>query len=320
MSVPAILGTSFIDVATKNIATQEQHVELVNGTKVPIKRRGVPRGRPDASISVICACPEGTSDQLKPARTTWVQPGTFAHVPVRSTYKRHGLVKWRPALYHKNGIQVAQGPAMMMENEPIAIQVIYLGVTPLRLTIDMTIGYIDAHEGPSYEVSESELEELATPPKGVEGSFLPEVDISSVPTEWSGAVKALLQKHASLWEGKLGLIRGVEHRIRLKPGAVPVRQHPYKVGPMAREREKAEVGHMRSMEVIEPASGEWASPVVIVPKPDVWVRFCIDYRKLNLMTIKDTSPIPRMDECIDSLGTPGYSPPWIVTRATGRYQ
>jgi len=140
----------------------------------------------------------------------------------------------------------------------------------------MTIGYIDAHEGPTYEVSESELEELATPPKGVKKPPLPEVDVSSVPTEWTGAVKALLEKHASLREGKLGLIRGVEHRIRLKPGAVPVRQHPFKAGPMARERENAEVERMRSMEVIEPASGEWASPVVMVPKPDGSVRFCID--------------------------------------------
>jgi len=47
MSVPAILGTSFIDVATKNKAKQEQHVELLEGTKVPIKRKGAPRRRPD---------------------------------------------------------------------------------------------------------------------------------------------------------------------------------------------------------------------------------------------------------------------------------
>jgi len=45
---------------------------------------------------------------------------------------------------------------------------------------------------------------------------------------------------------------------------------------MARERENGEVGRMRSMDVIEPASGECASPVVIVPKRDGSVRFCID--------------------------------------------
>ena len=40
----------------------------------------------------------------------------------------------------------------------------------------------------------------------------------------------------------------------------------------------------------------------MVPKPDGSVHFCIDYRKLNLMTVKDAYPIPRMDECIGSLG------------------
>ena len=227
-------------------------MELLNGTKVPITRRGAPRGRPDAFISVVCACTAGTA-ALKPAPKTWVQPGPIAHVSVRSTYTGHGLVKGRPSLYHKHGMQIAQGPTIMMANEPITVQVTHLGVMPLRRTTDMTIGYIDVHEGPTCEISESELEELATPPKGIREPPFPEVDASTVPTEWSGAVKALLQKHASPWERKLGLTRGVERRIRLKPGVVPKRQHPYKAGPIAREREKAEVERMRSMEVIEPA-------------------------------------------------------------------
>ena len=54
--------------------------------------------------------------------------------------------------------------------------------------------------------------------------------------------------------------------------------------------------------VIEPANTDWASPVVLVPKPERPLRFCIDYRRLNAMNIRDTYPIPRMDECIDSSG------------------
>ena len=41
---------------------------------------------------------------------------------------------------------------------------------------------------------------------------------------------------------------------------------------------------------------------MIAPKKDGRLRFCIDYRKMKLMTIKDSYPIPRMDECIYSLG------------------
>ena len=54
--------------------------------------------------------------------------------------------------------------------------------------------------------------------------------------------------------------------------------------------------------VIEPANTEWASPVVLEPKPDGSIRFCIDYRRLNAMNVIDAYPIPIMDECIDSLG------------------
>jgi hypothetical protein len=59
---------------------------------------------------------------------------------------------------------------------------------------------------------------------------------------------------------------------------------------------------MTEQKVIEPATCEWASPIVLVPKPDGSLRFCVDYRKLNSITIPDTYPLPRMDECIDYLG------------------
>jgi hypothetical protein len=59
---------------------------------------------------------------------------------------------------------------------------------------------------------------------------------------------------------------------------------------------------MLKAEVIEPATSEWASPIVLVAKPDGSARFCVDYRKLNAITVRDSYPLPRMDECIDSLG------------------
>ncbi len=59
---------------------------------------------------------------------------------------------------------------------------------------------------------------------------------------------------------------------------------------------------MTAQRVIEPAMSESASPVVLVPKTDGTPRFCVDYRKLNAKTIRDSYPIPRMDDCIDSLG------------------
>jgi hypothetical protein len=59
---------------------------------------------------------------------------------------------------------------------------------------------------------------------------------------------------------------------------------------------------MLKAEVIAPATSEWASPIVLVSRPDRSTRFCVDYRRLNAVTVRDSYPLPRMDECIDSLG------------------
>jgi Reverse transcriptase (RNA-dependent DNA polymerase) len=58
---------------------------------------------------------------------------------------------------------------------------------------------------------------------------------------------------------------------------------------------------MLKAEVIEPATSEWASPIVLVVKPDGSTRFYVSNR-LNAITVRDSYPLTRMDECIDALG------------------
>ena len=115
-------------------------------------------------------------------------------------------------------------------------------------------------------------------------------------------IESLLEPFADMWNGQLGALKATEHRIELLPDSKPVHQPPYRAGPLQREMEKKEIDSMLAKGVIEPATTDWASPIVFVPKPDGSLRFCVDYRRLNALTIRDSYPIPRMDECIDSLG------------------
>jgi len=58
--------------------------------------------------------------------------------------------------------------------------------------------------------------------------------------------------------------------------------------------------------VLEPSASPWSSNVVLAKKSDGSLRFCVDYRRLNDLTYKDSFPIPRKDTCLDALGESVY--------------
>ena len=116
-------------------------------------------------------------------------------------------------------------------------------------------------------------------------------------------VSALVCRWAHVFakpDGKLGKTPLVEHRIDTGD-APPIKQRPRRQAWAKREVIDREVEKMLEADVIEPCSGPWASPIVIVTKKDGTPRVCIYFRKVNNVTRKDAFPLPRMDDCLDAL-------------------
>ena len=90
-----------------------------------------------------------------------------------------------------------------------------------------------------------------------------------------------------------------DHKITLVEGSNPVNQKPYRYAVY----QKDEIDKMvKELLDVQPSSSTYASPVVLVKKKDNTGRLCVDYRKLNSMTIKSRFPIPLIENLMDELG------------------
>ena len=83
--------------------------------------------------------------------------------------------------------------------------------------------------------------------------------------------------------------------------SLPVRQRAYRTPLMKRDVVEKEVEKLLRDGIIRKSSSPYASPIVLVPKKDGSLRFTIDYRKLNAVTIKDSHPLPLIQDIFDQL-------------------
>jgi hypothetical protein len=117
-------------------------------------------------------------------------------------------------------------------------------------------------------------------------------------------IQEILDKHHKVF----GLIppgvlldRGFEHIIELEGGSKPVITTPYRHMKKYKDEIEKIIKEILDMGHIRPSTSPFASSVVLVKKKDGTMRMCIKFRALNKKTIKNSYPIPRIDELLDEL-------------------
>ncbi len=116
-------------------------------------------------------------------------------------------------------------------------------------------------------------------------------------------IKHLLQECLVLFQSpdnKLSQDTSAEHEIVLEDEEQkPIKQQALRVPFGLWKPVEKECGKMLKYDYISPSTSPWASPIVPVIQKDGTLRFCVDYRKLDAVTKKDSYPLPRIDELLE---------------------
>ncbi|GFW79568.1 retrovirus-related Pol polyprotein from transposon 297 [Trichonephila clavipes] len=109
---------------------------------------------------------------------------------------------------------------------------------------------------------------------------------------------SLLRNHHSIFEVGGEATPFIEHSINTENNP-PISVPPYRMNPARKELLKKELDSLLQQGIIVECESPYASPVVLIPKPNGSMRLCIDYRKLNAQTVPDSYPLPRMDNLLN---------------------
>ena len=76
---------------------------------------------------------------------------------------------------------------------------------------------------------------------------------------------------------------------------------PYRMAPLELQELKKQLQELLDKGYTRPSVSLWGAPVLFVKKKDGTLRLCIDYQKLNQVTVKNKYPLPRIDDLFDQL-------------------
>ena len=214
-----------------------------------------------------------------------------------------GLIESVPRLVERYQLQGAVALVKIADDQTVPFRLINPTSCPVTLRKGATPGtFSEADGNPDLSPVGTPATNQPTPNR-----------LDTVPVDFSKSVltpeeqarlRCLLNEYRDIFAvqpDELGRTNIVQHHI--ETGNHPtIRSRPYRVPHAQREVIDKHIDDMLHRNVIQPSASPWASPVVLVPKPDGSSRFCVDFRKLNKITKKDSYPLPLISESLEALG------------------
>ncbi len=143
---------------------------------------------------------------------------------------------------------------------------------------------------------------------------------SPLSQEWRSRITNQLNKMPEVFaqhDLDFGRIQKVKHSIKLMD-ETPFKQRARPIHPQDLGAVRKHLQELLSSGVIRESESSFSSPIVVVRKKNGDVRLCIDYRKLNLQTIKDAYALPNFEETFATLnGSKWFT---VLDLKSGYYQ
>ncbi|TPP57169.1 Retrovirus Pol polyprotein from transposon 17.6 [Fasciola gigantica] len=161
---------------------------------------------------------------------------------------------------------------------------------------------IDGNHIPFSSHAPTKPELLSMAPMDMLERLLPHPD--SVETEARQKLKLTLADFTDIfaWDEKeTGRTGAVQHYIDTGDSH-PVRSAPRRIPIHYQQQLEDMIDDMLERKIIQPSQSPWASPIVLTKKKDGSPRLCVDYRRLNDITKRDSFPLPGIDQTLDALG------------------
>uniref|UniRef100_A0A3Q1EKL9 Gypsy retrotransposon integrase-like protein 1 n=1 Tax=Acanthochromis polyacanthus TaxID=80966 RepID=A0A3Q1EKL9_9TELE len=143
---------------------------------------------------------------------------------------------------------------------------------------------------------------------------------SPIPPEWKASITTKLNQIPdvfSLSDMDFGRTDKVKHHIKLND-ETPFKHRARPIHPQDIEAVRQHLRDLLEAGVIRESESPFSSPIVVVRKKNGDIRLCIDYRKLNMQTVKDAYPLPNLEESLSALsGSKWFS---VLDLKSGYYQ
>ena len=223
----------------------------------------------------------------------------------------HGLEKWLPAL--SLGIDVQTVYATLADGSNRVTVVLRNNTQDwMEIKKGMLLAWmVAANEVPKVTnlLAAEETKEQPTLTEAERQDLLLEkLDLTGLeawPEDQAGKAHSLLKEYHdifSLEKRDMGHTNATKHKIVLKElDTPPFKEHFCRIPPPQLDEVREHLKLMLDTGIIQPSNSPWCNSIVLVRKMDGSLHFCIDFRKLNSLTVKDSHPLPRICETLESL-------------------